>query len=81
MTPRRKQFAQRRKSMGYTQESLAALLRVDRTRPSPPYPALAFDSARTSRRLKRLRDDLAPHRAVAEIRAFVDAYDERFAAA
>ena len=43
--------------------------------------ALALDSARTSRQLKRLRDDLAPHRAVAEIRAFVDAYDERFAAA
>jgi transcriptional regulator with XRE-family HTH domain len=43
--------------------------------------ALALDSVRVSQRLRRLRDDLAPHRAVAEARVFVDAYDERVAAA
>jgi transcriptional regulator with XRE-family HTH domain len=41
---------------------------------------LAINSRRTSRRLKRLRDDLAPHRAVAQARAFVDLYDEKAAA-
>jgi DNA-binding XRE family transcriptional regulator len=43
--------------------------------------ALALDSTRVSQRLKRLRDELAPHRAVVEARAFVAAYDEKVAAA